>query len=234
MAFRPIRALFLGPPGAGKGTLTGRLCRDIPNLITISSGDVLREQIRAKTPLGLEAETYIKNGKLLPDATMVSLISSVMEADNLLTPKSSWILDGFPRTYPQAPPLDKELAKVGADLNLVVRLDVPEDCILDRIANRWIHPGSGRVYNLTFNPPKVPGKDDVTGEPLVQRLDDNPEVVKKRIRSYVEQTLPLLDYYREKGILAEFAGRSSDELYPRIFSFVKSKFSVDTQASQKA
>lgn len=226
---RPLRAIFLGPPGAGKGTLTGRLCRDFPPLITISSGDVLRQHISDRTAIGVQAESCMRQGKLVPDKVMIDLITSEMKSRGLLSPSASWILDGFPRTEVQAPALEKALAVAHANINLVVVLDVPESVILDRIENRWIHEPSGRVYNLTFNPPKVPGRDDVTGEPLVKRLDDNVETFQKRLASYRETTLGLIDYFNTSGLVQRFSGTSSDEIYPKLLSYVKHEYGTQHQ-----
>ncbi|ANB13222.1 adenylate kinase ADK2 [Sugiyamaella lignohabitans] len=221
---RPLRALFLGAPGAGKGTQVSRLLRDFKGIPAISSGDLLRDNIQKGTKVGKEAATIIKDGGLVPDSTMVSLIGTELQNRGWLNSESSWLLDGFPRTVSQAPALDSILNKSGAALNLVVELKVPEEVILDRIENRWVHAKSGRIYNLTFNPPKVPGKDDITGEPLTKRPDDNPEVFKQRLDKYREMTLPLLDYYGEKGLLHSFQGETSDIIYPQIKKFVGTNF----------
>lgn len=226
---RPLRGIFLGPPGSGKGTLTGRLCREIPQLTAISSGDVLRHHIAMKTPIGLEAETCMRQGRLVPDSVMTDLITTELQSRGLLSPSASWILDGFPRTDVQAPALDKALEPAQASINLVVVLDVPEEVIIDRIENRWIHEPSGRVYNLTFNPPRVPGLDDVTGEPLVKRIDDDVETFRKRLASYRKTTLPLIDYFKSRGLLKTFSGVSSDAIYPDMLSYVKSSFGTQQQ-----
>jgi adenylate kinase len=152
--------------------------RDFPGIETVSSGDLLRENIRKGTDVGQQAAEIMKAGGLVPDEVMINLLTNELRNRGWLNNRSSWILDGFPRTQSQAPPLDQVLEQHDAELNLVVELDVPEDVILDRIENRWVHGPSGRVYNLTFNPPKVPGYDDVTGEPLMKRPDDNPVSLK--------------------------------------------------------
>lgn len=231
---RPLRAIFLGPPGAGKGTLTGRLCRDLPPLITISSGDVLRAHINDKTAIGKQAESCMRQGKLVPDNVMIDLITTEMKSRSLLSSSASWILDGFPRTEVQAPALEKALAPAHADINLVVVLDVPESVILERIESRWIHEPSGRVYNLTFNPPKVPGRDDITGEPLVKRLDDNVETFRKRLASYRETTLGLIDYFKARGLVKSFSGTSSDEIYPNLLGYVKKEFGTHSRPQADA
>lgn len=165
------RFLILGSPGSGKGTQTSRLTKHFPNLVTLSSGDLLRWHITNKTPLGSQISGFIKQGNYVPDSIVSELI--LQEVQTRYEGRH-WLLDGFPRTVCQAKELDKVLAEKGVALSMVVNLDVPERVILDRIENRWIHAPSGRVYNYAFNPPKVRGKDDVTGEDLVKRDDDNP------------------------------------------------------------
>jgi adenylate kinase len=213
---KPIRGLFLGTPGAGKGTQTSRVLIDFPHISAVSSGDLLRNNIRQRTQIGLEAQSIIQRGGLIPDASIISLIEDELESRNWLSIHSSWLLDGFPRTASQAKPLDKLLDKHSIPLNFVVELNVPEDVILDRIENRFVHEPSGRVYNLTFNPPIVPGKDDVTGEPLTKRPDDNAAVFKKRLDNYHELTTPLLEYYDKRGILHSIEGNTSDIIYPKL------------------
>lgn len=228
-ALRPVRALFLGAPGAGKGTQTSRVMRDFEAIQTISSGDLLRENIRNGTEVGLQAAEIMKSGGLVPDSVMVSLLTGELSQRGWLNNRASWILDGFPRTQSQAPPLDAVLRDNDAELNLVVELDVPESVILDRIENRWVHAASGRVYNLTFNPPKVPGLDDVTGEPLTKRPDDNPQTFKERLDKYHEMTYPLVEYYRQRGILHKFSGETSDIIYPQIKDFLLAEFGTPSQ-----
>ncbi|KAF3933836.1 hypothetical protein ABW19_dt0200817 [Dactylella cylindrospora] len=161
---RAARIIMVGCPGAGKGTQATRLLKAFPDLKSMSSGDILRDNVAKGTEIGKQANSYMVSGGLVPDSLMVKLILS-----SLPPPSSSYILDGFPRTRTQA-----EALATSVPVNFVVNLDVPHSVILDRIANRWVHPGSGRVYNLTYSPPKEPGKDDVTGEPLVRRKDDDP------------------------------------------------------------
>ncbi|CAN6670630.1 GTP:AMP phosphotransferase, mitochondrial [Trichomonascus vanleenenianus] len=221
---RPLRALFLGAPGSGKGTQVSRLVRDFPHIAALSSGDVLRQNIVRKTPVGIKAASIIEQGGLVPDETMVNLIKEELSAHNWLNSKASWLLDGFPRTAPQAPPLDALLKEYSAGLNFVVELKVPEEVILDRIENRYVHLPSGRVYNLTFNPPKVAGRDDVTGEPLSKRPDDTPEVFKKRLDKYRDMTMPLKEYYDKQGILKSIEGETSDIIYPKLKKLIVETF----------
>ncbi|KAK7086338.1 GTP:AMP phosphotransferase ak3, mitochondrial [Halocaridina rubra] len=162
--------------------------------------------------LGLKAQTYMKDGKLVPDDVMVKLISSELAKINLPT----WLLDGFPRTQPQAEALTQH-----ERLDLVLSLEVPHEIIIDRLKCRWTHLPSGRIYNTDFNPPKVPGKDDMTGEPLVQREDDKPESIRKRLELYASNTTPLKNFFEELGILQTFSGTESNEIWPRVHKYMQ-------------
>ncbi|CAO1633346.1 unnamed protein product [Sympodiomycopsis kandeliae] len=187
--------LLVGSPGSGKGTLSGYLHSDYPSLTNISAGDLLRNHIKHGTSIGQKANSVIKAGKLMPDEIMMSIVGSKVNELN----HQDWLLDGFPRTLGQAKLLDEELYKNQKKLlNLVVNLIVPEEIILARILNRWVHPASGRVYNLAYNPPKSPGLDDVTGEALEQRSDDNESTFKSRLESFHLQTDPMISHYRSK------------------------------------
>eukprot|EP00794_Sanderia_malayensis_P008275 gene8275-9159_t len=191
------------PPGSGKGTIASRIVRDF-GLLHLSSGDLLRSQISAGTEAGLKAKQFIDSGGLVPDGPMIDLI--VAELKKL---KSSWLLDGFPRTNYQAETLQKHHA-----LDLVLNLDVPFSTIRERLQLRWIHEASGRVYNLDWNPPKNPGVDDVTGERLIQREDDKPETVTARLNNYEKATAPVLNFYESLKILKSFHGTESNVIYP--------------------
>jgi len=205
-------ALIIGAPGSGKGTISNWIVRDF-GLTHVSSGDLLRAHMRDGTDLGKEAKAFIDKGDLVPDSVMVGLIASELKKLG----EQPWLLDGFPRTQPQAEALQKE-----TPVNVVVNLDVPFDTIIDRIKDRWIHPGSGRVYNLIFNPPKVAGKDDETGEDLIQRDDDKPESVRNRLEVFKANTAPVLDYYRAQGILKDFQGTESKKIWPHVEAYLKS------------
>ncbi len=182
-----MRIFLLGLPGAGKGTQAQFLIQryKIPQ---ISTGDMLREAIKAGSKLGMEAKTYMDRGALVPDSVVIGLVKERVKAADCA---NGFILDGFPRTLPQA----EALRDAGIDLDFVVEIEVPDEDILRRMSGRRVHLASGRSYHLEFNPPKVAGKDDITGEPLVQRSDDNEETVMKRIKTYHDQTKPLIDYY---------------------------------------
>ncbi|KAL8681024.1 MAG: hypothetical protein Q9224_006892 [Gallowayella concinna] len=232
---RAARIILVGAPGVGKGTQAERLMKRYPQLSAVSSGDLLREGVRNRSPLGLEAEAFIKAGNLVPDKMILKLIldklksnrwvsthSSVTDAvpaEPSKSPSASFILDGFPRTASQASRLDSLIP-----INLVVSLITPVNIILSRIASRWVHAPSGRVYNTDFNAPKIPGKDDLTGEPLTKRADDDEETWKQRLKKFDETSQPLLEHYDRKSVLWTVKGNSSDEITPKLFQELDSRF----------
>lgn len=211
MASKVFRALVMGAPGSGKGTVSERIIKRF-NLKYLSSGDVLRQNIQGKTPLGLEAANFMQKGQLVPDELVIKCITNQL----LALENSSWLLDGFPRTIEQAEYL-WTFQKVDSVLNLIV----PHKIIINRIQKRWVHLKSGRVYNTEFNAPKVPGIDDVTGEPLIQREDDKPETVQNRLNIYEKTTKPLAEFYKKHGILAEFAGNTTNEIWPSVEAYLE-------------
>ncbi|KAK6199625.1 adenylate kinase 2 [Scheffersomyces amazonensis] len=222
---RPLRLLLLGAPGSGKGTLTSRLLKQFPTISSLSSGDILRSQLSSGTTLSHEISSYIKEGKLLPDKLMVRLIGGELDKRNWLNKQSTWLLDGFPRTVGQARSLDQVLKPNEASINMVVELDVDQKVIIDRIEARWVHVNSGRVYNLDYNPPKVPFKDDITGEPLTKRDDDTAEVVSKRLDLYNKELQPLKQFYQELNVLHTVSGNTSDIVYPQLAQLVIDNYS---------
>lgn len=246
---RAARIILVGAPGVGKGTQSERLMKRFPQLSSIATGDLLRDNVKKQTALGKQAEAHMKDGGLVPDPLILNLIlteltsrkwvetsdtnenviaalergngsaSRVVHASN--SPDTSFILDGFPRTATQG----KALAHL-LPINLVLQLVTPVDIILSRMANRWIHSASGRVYNVGFNDPKVSGRDDVTGEPLTQREDDSEETWRKRLAKFEETSKSLLDFYRGKdpSLVVTVQGNSSDEISPQIFAEVEKRF----------
>lgn len=217
--------LLLGAPGSGKGTQTSKLLSQFSGQInSIASGDLLRKQVAQRTEVGLVAESYMKSGRLIPDKVMVELIKNDMKTNDLLHSESSWLLDGFPRNYEQALELYKVLSAHNCGLNMVVELDVDQSVILERIEARWVHIPSGRVYNLDYNPPKVPFKDDVTGEDLSKREDDTAAVFQKRLDQYNEEIEPLKEFYAQRGILHKVSGNSSDIIFPQLSELVLKLF----------
>ncbi|KFB68097.1 adenylate kinase [Candidatus Accumulibacter vicinus] len=183
-----MKLILLGAPGAGKGT-QAQFIREKFGIPQISTGDMLRAAVKAGTPLGVEAKKVMDAGGLVSDEIIIGLVTDRLQQDDC---RSGYLFDGFPRTLPQA-----EAMKVaGVALDYVLEIDVADEEIIERMSGRRVHPGSGRTYHLRFNPPKLAGKDDVTGEDLIQRDDDQEETVRKRLQVYHSQTEPLLEYYR--------------------------------------
>lgn len=182
-----MRLILLGAPGAGKGTQATFICQKY-GIPQISTGDMLRAAVKAGTPLGLQAKAVMDSGALVSDDIIIGLVKErITQADCA----NGFLFDGFPRTIPQA----DAMKAAGVKLDYVLEIDVPFDAIIERMSGRRSHPASGRTYHVKFNPPKVEGKDDVTGEELIQREDDKEETVKKRLQVYSDQTRPLVDYY---------------------------------------
>ncbi|KAJ1664416.1 Adenylate kinase 2 [Coemansia sp. RSA 1646] len=211
--------LILGAPGAGKGTQSSRIRKHF-DITAISSGDILRRNIAEQTAAGKKAQAAVAQGTLVSDDIIVELIRNELDTIE----GSNWLLDGFPRSITQARALDAMLAATNQPLDAVVNLVVPESVILQRVVERYVHVPSGRVYNLSYNPPKIAGIDDVTGEPLEHRPDDNPESFRRRLEQYHGLTKPLLEYYRSAGVLASFPGETSDIIFPQIHSYLDDRF----------
>ena len=189
-----MRAILLGPPGAGKGTQAEFLCRlfQIPQ---VSTGNMLRAEREAGTPIGQQVQTILAAGKLVDDALILQLVKKKL---NEKVCSQGFLLDGFPRTVQQARDLEALLAESGIALDKVIYFDVPDEIIVARITGRRMHPASGRTYHVDYHPPKVPDKDDVTGEPLVQREDDKESVVRQRLAVFHAETAPLVAWYQTR------------------------------------
>ncbi len=200
-----LNFVFLGPPGAGKGTQAEIIAKK-HGLVKISTGDILREAVKNGTELGKLADGYMKRGELVPDEIMLGLIE-----EQLANIDKGFILDGFPRTVKQAEGLDELLQKKQLPLKAVILLDVPDEEIVKRLSARRVCPNCGAVYNLLYNPPKNDEICDVCGTKLVQRKDDNPETIKRRLDVYHKQTAPLIDYYRAKELLVKIDGTGKPE-----------------------
>ena len=184
-----MRLILLGAPGAGKGTQATFICQKY-GIPQISTGDMLRAAVKAGTPLGVEAKKIMDAGGLVGDSLIINLVTERLARPDCA---NGFLFDGFPRTLPQA----DAMKAAGVKLDYVLEIDVPFDAIIERMGGRRSHPASGRTYHTKFNPPKVEGKDDVTGEPLIQRGDDQEETVKKRLDVYSAQTRPLVAYYAD-------------------------------------
>ena len=184
-----MKIILLGPPGAGKGTQAESICENykIPH---ISTGNMLREAVDAGTELGLEAKSLMDAGILVSDEVIVGLVEERISQSDC---SDGFLFDGFPRTIPQA----EALIERNINIDAVVEIDVPDQDIIDRMSGRRMHPASGRNYHVIYNPPKIEGKDDITGEDLILREDDKPETVKDRLKVYADQTSPLISFYSE-------------------------------------
>jgi nucleoside-triphosphate--adenylate kinase len=208
--------LLLGRPGSGKGTVAKKLLNNF-NLVHLSTGDLLRAEIARGSQLGKDAQGYMQRGEFVPDETVVGMVKEYMVArgsassDNLL-------LDGFPRKLSQAQSMESFMR-----VSLVINLDIPVDVIVDRISKRWVHERSGRIYNLDYNPPASAGKDDLSGEALVQRPDDKPEVVLKRLAAFDVENDSIIKFYsaQPKSLLRTFSGTETDKIYPSIENWLR-------------
>ena len=200
-----MKILLIGPPGGGKGTQAKKLMLkfDIPQ---ISTGDMLREHVKKMTSLGVKAKEFMDNGELVTDSIILDMMKERLAQSDCT---NGYILDGFPRTIPQAKGLDILLEQLNSPLDKAVVIDVDDNSIVERMGGRRVHPSSGRVYHIKFNPPKDKDKDDITGEPLIIRQDDKKETVLKRLQIYHEITSPLIKYYTKKNILININGVNS-------------------------
>jgi adenylate kinase len=208
-----LNLIFLGPPGAGKGTQAQRL-RDDFHLPYIATGDMLREDVKNQTELGRKAKEHMDSGGLVPDGLVIAMLSErLQDADT----GDGFVLDGFPRTKPQADALGSELQRLGRRITAVLLIEVPDDVLIERISGRRVCVKAQHNYHVVYDPPKHEGVCDQDGSRLIQRDDDKPEVVRARLDTYHEQTEPLIDYYDERGLLRRFDGtRSPDDVHGHI------------------
>jgi len=208
-----MRVVLLGAPGAGKGTQCKRIV-DKYGLLHLSSGDILRQERAAETELGRKAQSYMDSGGLVPDEVIVEMMAGAISK----SPQSGFILDGFPRTVEQAVELDKLLALTGKKIDVVVNLKIADEEVAARMTGRRSCPECGAVYHIENLKPKVEGKCDKDGTELIQRPDDSLEVVKSRLKTYHEQTEPVVDYYKNNGTVYDIdSGESADEVSELIF-----------------
>ena len=208
-----MRIMLLGPPGGGKGT-QAKYIEENWNIPQISTGDMLRENVKNGTTLGLEAKNYMAKGELVPDQVILNMMKTRLQQDDC---KTGYILDGFPRTIPQAEGLTKLLNTINQQLDITILLKLDNEIIVKRMGGRRVHGNSGRVYHVEYNPPKVENQDDITGEELIIRPDDQEDTVRNRLKVYENQTSPLIDYYRKVDILETInANGSIEEINSRI------------------
>lgn len=215
---KSFRIILLGAPASGKGTISRRI-RDRWACEHIAPGDILRQNVQNRSKLGVKVEQFMKNGQLVPDELVIDCLK-----DHLCQfHNKSLLFDGFPRTIAQANKLLAfvENGKSGQLFETVINIVVPHDVIVERAKGRWIHLPSGRIYNTGFKDPKVPGLDDVTGEKLVQRDDDKPQVVRKRLQLYEELIKPVIEFYQSKNLLKTYEGKTTAEIWPRIERFLE-------------
>lgn len=211
---RGVRAVLLGPPGSGKGTQSPKLMKEYC-VCHLATGDLLRAEVAKQTPLGKEIKTEIDAGRLVNDELVLRMVEDNL--DNRPECKNGFLLDGFPRTTVQAEKLEVLLDKRNEPLDCVIEFKIDDGLLFRRICGRWFHLTSGRSYHEEFYPPKVPGKDDITGEPLIRRADDNPETLRKRLATYHQQTSPLVDFYRKRRLLSSVdASLDSTSIFEKI------------------
>jgi adenylate kinase len=208
-----LNLILLGPPGAGKGTQAERLTDDF-NLPYIATGNILRKAVADETELGKQAKAFMDDGKLVPDEVITGVILEALESSDA---RDGFILDGFPRTVPQAEALAQGMKDNDRELTAVILVDVPDEDVVKRMSGRRVSVKTGRVYHVDFDPPKHEGRCDVDGSRLIQRDDDKPETVAKRLAVYHDQTEPLIGYYEDEGLLRRFDGtRSPTEVHDHI------------------
>ncbi len=213
-----MRIIFLGPPGSGKGTQAKLIVKDF-HIQQLSTGDLLRANRRAETELGMKAQVYMDAGDLVPDTLVLNMVESEFSKPEL---KPGYILDGFPRTCPQAEGLDQLLVTLGQKLDHVLVLDVPDEELIRRLTARRSCSECGHIYNLVFNPPKTDGICDHDGAPLIHRSDDTTSTVQNRLKVYKDQTKPLINHYDKQGLIRTIDGTGNvQDIYQRITAVIK-------------
>lgn len=213
-----MNLILMGLPGAGKGTQAATISEEY-NIPHISTGDMFRTAIKEETELGRQAKSYMDAGDLVPDEVTNGIVEERLQKEDC---RNGFLLDGFPRTPAQAGALEKMLSDMGRQLDYVLNIDVPKEKLEERLTGRRVSPSSGRTYHVIYNPPKQEGIDDVDGSELVQRDDDKPETVKRRLEVNIEQQQPLIDFYEEKGYLRNIDGdQDIDKVFHEIEALLK-------------
>ena len=222
--------LLFGPPGVGKGSQAALLSESL-GLPHIATGDLFRDNLKRGTPLGLLAKGYMSRGELVPDEVTVAMLKERLDQPDAVR---GALLDGFPRTEAQAAALAHLLAERAGSIRIVLFISAPEEVLLTRLASRWTCGRCGAIYNATTNPTREPGVCDRCGGPVEQRADDSPDVQRQRIRVYLEQTLPLVEYYRQRGTLVEIDGRRSiQEVYTDILEAIERSRRAETYPERR-
>ena len=212
-----MKIILIGPPGGGKGTQAKLLVEKF-KIPQISTGDMLREHVKNETDLGIAAKGYMNSGQLVPDQLILDMMETRFQKSDC---KNGYILDGFPRTIPQAEGLDKSLKKIGHQLTNIIVLEIEDDIIVDRMGGRRIHVSSGRIYHIKYNPPINDNKDDITNEELSIRDDDKEKTVRDRLKVYHDLTSPLINYYSNKDIVSTIDGSLKiDEVNNKIINIL--------------
>jgi len=214
-----MKILLLGPPGGGKGTQAKFLIERL-NVPQISTGDMLREHVKNQTDLGAEAKSYMNSGRLVPDEVILGMMKVRLDKSDC---KNGYILDGFPRTIPQAKGLDTLLVELNQSLDFVIVVEVNDDTIVSRMGGRRVHPASGRVYHIKFNPPEIKNRDDDTGEELIIRSDDKESTVRKRLEIYHAETSPLINYYQLQSLVYKVNGETDIDIVSSSINKIISK-----------
>jgi len=209
------RLIFIGPPGCGKGTQAPKVKRE-QCLCHLATGDMLRAAIASGSDIGKKAKAVMDAGGLVSDDIVVGIVKDAIKQPEC---KKGFILDGFPRTVAQAQKLDEMLAEQKVALDVAASFEIPDGVLVERVEGRWIHPASGRSYHTKFAPPKVAGKDDITGDALIHRADDNPDILKTRLGKFHSETAPVVEYYKKRGI---YAAIDANQPQPTVFSSLMS------------
>ena len=221
-----LNLILLGPPGSGKGTQGERLQEDL-ELPYYATGDILRAAVKEQTDVGIEAKAFMDRGDLVPDEVLIGIIAERLESGEA---DHGFILDGFPRTVPQAEALDSKLHELGRSLSAAVLIDVSDEEIVRRISGRRVSTKDGHVYHVEFNPPKEEGVCDIDGSELIVRDDDKPDVVRHRLDQYHEKTAPLVDYYKKQGLLNRIDGTQDPDLVGESIQNLVSTLSLEEGA----